>query len=103
MSLLLIAMALGVCSFLVNVECLEGQFDTWGAFGFGFHNNLSMVRHTHTHPPLSPSPSPSPALILALAFMRLASYVSSDTCQAGLDSTQGQLRLSSLHDLVLAW
>ena len=22
--------------FLVNVECLEGQFDTWGTFGHGF-------------------------------------------------------------------
>lgn len=31
-----------IIDFLVNVECLEGQFDTWGAFGFGFHNNLSM-------------------------------------------------------------
>ena len=25
-----------IINFLTNVECLEGQFDTWGAFGFGF-------------------------------------------------------------------
>ena len=31
-----------IIDFLVNVECLEGQFDTYGAFGHGFFNNLSM-------------------------------------------------------------
>lgn len=25
-----------IVNFLTNVECLEGQFDTFGAFGFGF-------------------------------------------------------------------
>lgn len=25
-----------IINFLTNVECIEGQFDTWGAFGFGF-------------------------------------------------------------------
>lgn len=30
-----------IIDFLVNVECLEGQFDTYGAFGFGFVGNLS--------------------------------------------------------------
>lgn len=25
-----------IIDFLTNVECIEGQFDTWGAFGFGF-------------------------------------------------------------------
>lgn len=25
-----------IVNFLTNVECIEGQFDTWGAFGFGF-------------------------------------------------------------------
>ena len=29
-----------IVDFLVNVECLEGQFDTWGAFGRGFINDL---------------------------------------------------------------
>ncbi|KAK9823663.1 hypothetical protein WJX72_004516 [[Myrmecia] bisecta] len=29
-----------VIDFLVNVECLEGQFDTWGVFGRGFLDNL---------------------------------------------------------------
>jgi hypothetical protein len=28
--------------FLTNVECLEGQFDTYGAFGTGFRNNLNL-------------------------------------------------------------
>lgn len=27
--------------FLVNVECLEGQFDTWGAFGRGFLGDVA--------------------------------------------------------------
>jgi hypothetical protein len=31
-----------IIDFLVNVECLEGQFDTYGAFGHGFFKNLSM-------------------------------------------------------------
>jgi hypothetical protein len=31
-----------IVDFLVNVECLEGQFDMYGAFGHGFFNNLSM-------------------------------------------------------------
>lgn len=26
----------------VNVECLEGLFDTWGTFGRGFVGNLSL-------------------------------------------------------------
>ena len=25
-----------IINFLTNVECLEGMFDTYGAFGFGF-------------------------------------------------------------------
>ncbi len=25
-----------IVDFLVNVECLEGLFDTWGTFGHGF-------------------------------------------------------------------
>ena len=28
--------------FVVNVECLEGLFDTWGTFGRGFLNDLEM-------------------------------------------------------------
>ena len=28
--------------FLVNVECLEGQFDTWGVFGQGFIGDLAL-------------------------------------------------------------
>ena len=28
--------------FLVNVECLEGLFDTWGTFGRGFLNDLEL-------------------------------------------------------------
>lgn len=24
------------------IRCLEGQFDTWGAFGHGFNNNMSL-------------------------------------------------------------
>lgn len=27
---------------MVNVECLEGLFDTWGAFGRGFAGNLEL-------------------------------------------------------------
>jgi hypothetical protein len=30
-----------IVDFLVNVECLEGQFDTWGAFGRGFLGDLA--------------------------------------------------------------
>jgi hypothetical protein len=30
-----------IINFLTNVECLEGQFDTWGAFGVGFNQDLS--------------------------------------------------------------
>jgi len=29
-----------IVQFLTNVECLEGLFDTWGAFGRGFLNDL---------------------------------------------------------------
>ncbi|KAK9819242.1 hypothetical protein WJX81_003477 [Elliptochloris bilobata] len=29
-----------IIKFLTNVECLEGLFDTWGAFGRGFTNDL---------------------------------------------------------------
>jgi len=28
--------------FATNVECLEGQFDTWGVFGHGIINNLQL-------------------------------------------------------------
>ena len=28
--------------FLVNVECLEGLFDTWGVYGTTFNNNLTL-------------------------------------------------------------
>ncbi|KAL3144311.1 hypothetical protein ABBQ32_14189 [Trebouxia sp. C0010 RCD-2024] len=31
-----------IVDFLTNVECLEGLFDTWGAFGFGFVGNLEL-------------------------------------------------------------
>ena len=31
-----------IITFLTNVECLEGQFDTWGTFGRGFINGLEM-------------------------------------------------------------
>lgn len=31
-----------VIHFLTNVECLEGQFDTWGTFGHGFIDNLQL-------------------------------------------------------------
>ncbi|KAA6426930.1 MAG: hypothetical protein FRX49_03254 [Trebouxia sp. A1-2] len=31
-----------IVNFLTNVECIEGQFDTWGAFGFGFVGNLNL-------------------------------------------------------------
>ncbi|EIE26937.1 hypothetical protein COCSUDRAFT_59435 [Coccomyxa subellipsoidea C-169] len=31
-----------IVHFLTNVECLEGQFDTWGTFGHGFNNNLTL-------------------------------------------------------------
>ncbi|KAL3146076.1 hypothetical protein ABBQ38_015425 [Trebouxia sp. C0009 RCD-2024] len=31
-----------IVHFLTNVECLEGQFDTWGTFGYGFLNNLTL-------------------------------------------------------------
>ncbi|DBA90435.1 TPA: hypothetical protein ACH3X1_003706 [Trebouxia sp. C0004] len=31
-----------IVNFLTNVECLEGQFDTFGAFGFGFVGNLNL-------------------------------------------------------------
>ena len=30
--------------FLVNVECLEGQFDTWGTFGHGFLGECTPCR-----------------------------------------------------------
>lgn len=30
-----------IVDFLTNVECLEGQFDTWGAFGHGFLGDLA--------------------------------------------------------------
>ncbi|DBB03426.1 hypothetical protein WJX82_005723 [Trebouxia sp. C0006] len=33
---------LDIVHFLTNVECLEGQFDTWGTFGFGFIDNLTL-------------------------------------------------------------
>ena len=29
-----------IVDFLVNVECLEGLFDTWGTFGVGFNGDL---------------------------------------------------------------
>ena len=35
-----------IVNFLGNVECLEGQFDTFGTFGFGFvgeHSQLTIV------------------------------------------------------------
>ena len=31
-----------IIRFLTNVECLEGLFDTWGVFGQGFNNNLTL-------------------------------------------------------------
>ncbi|KAA6422535.1 MAG: hypothetical protein FRX49_07396, partial [Trebouxia sp. A1-2] len=31
-----------IIHFLTNVECLEGQFDTWGTFGHGFIDNLQL-------------------------------------------------------------
>ena len=31
-----------IINFLTNVECLEGQFDTYGTFGRGFLDNLAM-------------------------------------------------------------
>ena len=31
-----------IVRFLTNVECLEGLFDTWGVFGQGFNNNLTL-------------------------------------------------------------
>ncbi|KAK9805704.1 hypothetical protein WJX72_012559 [[Myrmecia] bisecta] len=31
-----------IIDFLVNVECLEGLFDTWGTFGNGFVGNLEL-------------------------------------------------------------
>lgn len=31
-----------IVDFLTNVECLEGQFDTWGTFGYGFLGNLTL-------------------------------------------------------------
>lgn len=31
-----------IIDFLVNVECLEGEFDTWGTFGRGFTGNLGL-------------------------------------------------------------
>ncbi|KAK9915059.1 hypothetical protein WJX75_004249 [Coccomyxa subellipsoidea] len=31
-----------IVHFLTNVECLEGLFDTWGTFGHGFNNNLTL-------------------------------------------------------------
>ncbi|CAL8468921.1 g8462 [Coccomyxa elongata] len=31
-----------IVEFLTNVECLEGLFDTWGTFGHGFNNNLTL-------------------------------------------------------------
>ncbi|EIE26936.1 hypothetical protein COCSUDRAFT_59434 [Coccomyxa subellipsoidea C-169] len=31
-----------IIHFLTNVECLEGLFDTWGTFGYGFNNNLTL-------------------------------------------------------------
>ncbi|KAK9915431.1 hypothetical protein WJX75_009080 [Coccomyxa subellipsoidea] len=31
-----------IVHFLTNVERLEGQFDTWGTFGHGFNNNLTL-------------------------------------------------------------
>ncbi|CAK0780436.1 hypothetical protein CVIRNUC_005053 [Coccomyxa viridis] len=31
-----------IINFLTNVECLEGLFDTWGVFGQGFNNNLTL-------------------------------------------------------------
>jgi len=33
-----------IINFLTNVECLEGQFDTWGAFGFGFVGKSKPLR-----------------------------------------------------------
>lgn len=33
---------LDILHFLTNVECLEGQFDTWGTFGYGFLDNLTL-------------------------------------------------------------
>lgn len=33
---------LDIIHFLTNVECLEGQFDTWGTFGYGFLDNLTL-------------------------------------------------------------
>ena len=31
-----------IVDFLVNVECLEGLFDTWGVFGRGFLDNMEL-------------------------------------------------------------
>ena len=31
-----------IVDFLVNVECLEGLFDTWGVYGTTFNNNLTL-------------------------------------------------------------
>ena len=39
-----------IVNFLTNVECLEGQFDTWGAFGFGFIGKQIRVDSLHTRP-----------------------------------------------------
>lgn len=33
---------LDLIRFATNVECLEGQFDTYGTFGHGFINNLNL-------------------------------------------------------------
>ena len=36
-----------IINFLTNVECLEGLFDTYGAFGFGFIGKL--LSHNLVH------------------------------------------------------
>ena len=38
-----------IVNFLTNVECLEGQFDTWGAFGFGFIGKQIQTRAPTAH------------------------------------------------------
>ena len=38
---LLMILAVTQCLCSCSVECLEGQFDTWGAFGHGFLGDLA--------------------------------------------------------------
>ena len=34
-----------ILHFLTNVECLEGQFDTWGTFGYAVYLSTSASVH----------------------------------------------------------